>query len=117
MVTTIQAVYILFHLLIIATAFGLIGKDPNTPNRYKATGQTAFIHGVFTLAFLVWWDTPDTVSLYAKIAAITLMWVPWIIDLADIHKPADPITLKAATIGALICAARMGVVLGFWVLY
>lgn len=117
MVTTIQAVYILFHLLIIATAFGLIGKDLDTQNRYKATGQTAFIHGVFTLAFLVWWDTPDTVSLYAKIAAITLMWVPWIIDLADIHKPADPITLKAATIGALISAARIGVVLGFWVLY
>lgn len=118
MVTTIQAVYILFHLVIIATSFGLIGKEPpEDSNKYKATGQTAFIHGVFTLAFLIWWDTPDMVSLYAKIAAITLMWVPWIIDLADIHKPAEPITLKSATIGALICAARIGLVLGFWTLY
>lgn len=117
MVATIQTVFILFNLLIIATAFGLIGKDPDAPNRYKATGQTAFIHGVFTLAFLIWWDTPDTVSLYAKIAAIALMWLPWIYDLADIHKPAEAITLKSATIGTLIMIARIGVVLGFWVLY
>jgi hypothetical protein len=118
MVATIQTVYILFNLLIIATAFGLIGKEPAADaNKYKATGQTAFIHGIFTVAFLIWWDTPDTVSLYAKIAAIALMWLPWIYDLADIHKPAEPITLKSATIGALIMIARTGVVLGFWVLY
>ena len=117
MVIAIQIVFILFHLLIIAIAFGLIGKDPHTPSRYKATGQAAFILGVFTLAFLIWWDTPDTITLYAKIAAIALLWLPWIYDLADIHKPAEPITLKSATIGALIAAARIGLVLGFWTLY
>jgi hypothetical protein len=116
--TAVQAVFIIFNLLIISTAFGLIGKEPAADaSKYKATGQTAFIHGIFTIAFLIWWDTPDLVSLYAKIAAITLLWLPWIYDLADIHKPAEPITLKSATIGALIMIARTGVVLGFWVLY
>lgn len=117
MVTTIQTVYILFNVLVIATVFGLIGKEPAAENRYKATGQAAFIHGIFTVAFLIWWDTPDPVSLYAKIAMIALLWVPWIYDLADIHKPTEAVTLKSATIGTLITAARIGVVLGFWVLY
>ncbi len=117
MVTTIQTVYILFNVLVIATAFGLIGKEPTAENRYKATGQTAFIHGVFTIAFLIWWDTPDMVSLLAKIALIALLWLPFIVDLADIHEAPETITLKSATIGSLIMVARTGVVLGFWVLY
>jgi hypothetical protein len=118
MVATIQTIYILFNLIIIATAFGLVGKAPAADaNKYKATGQAAFIHGIFTVAFLIWWDTPDLISLYAKIAAIALLWFPWIYDLADIHKPAEAITLKSATIGTLITIARIGVVLGFWVLY
>jgi hypothetical protein len=114
----VQTVFILFNLIIIATAFGLIGKEPATDtSKYKATGQTAFIHGIFTIAFLIWWDTPDLVSLFAKIALIALMWFPWIYDLADIHKPSEPITLKSATIGTLITSARIGLVLGFWTLY
>lgn len=118
MVTTIQTVFILFNLLVIATAFGLIGKEPHPDsNKYKATGHAAFIHGVFTLAFLIWWDTPDMITLGAKIALIALMWLPWIIDLADIHRPTEAITLKSATIGTLITIGRIGLVLGFWVLY
>jgi hypothetical protein len=118
MITAIQTIYILFNLIILATSFGLIGKEPDADaSKYKAAGQGAFIHGIFTIAFLIWWDTPDLVSLIAKIAAIALMWLPWIYDLADIHKPHEPITLKSATIGAVITIARIGVVLGFWVLY
>ena len=118
MAATIHTVFILFHLIVIATAFGLIGKEPSKDsNKYKATGQTAFIHGIFTLAFLIWWDTPDMITLGAKIALIALMWLPWIIDLADIHKPAEAITLKGATIGTLLTIGRIGLVLGFWVLY
>jgi hypothetical protein len=114
----VQTVFILFNLCVIATAFGLIGKEPPVDSsKYKATGQTAFIHGIFTVAFLIWWDTPDTVSLAAKTALIALMWLPWIFDLADIHKPAAAITLKNATIGTLVTIARTGIVLGFWVLY
>jgi hypothetical protein len=114
----VQTVFILFNLVIIATAFGMIGKEPPVDSsKYKATGQAAFIHGIFTVAFLIWWDTPDLVSLIAKIALIALMWLPWIVDLADIHKPSKAITLKSATIGTLIMIARTGIVLGFWVLY
>lgn len=117
MVTTIQTVYILFNLLVIGTAFGLIGKEPTAESRYKGVGQTAFIHGIFTVAFLIWWDTPDMVSLIAKIGMIALLWLPWIIELADIHKAPEKITLKSATIGSLVMIARTAVVLGFWVLY
>lgn len=117
MVATIQTVYVLFNLFVIATAFGLIGKEPTAENRYKAAGQTAFIHGVFTLAFLIWWDTPDTVTLIAKIGLIALLWLPFIVDLADIHKSPETITLKSATIGSLIMVARTAVILGFWILY
>jgi len=115
--TFIQGVYILFNLYIVSVSFRLIGRQPENTSRYKATGQSAFIHGLFTLAFLIWWDTTDLISLSAKIAAIGLMWLPWIYDLADIHKPAAPLTLKIVTIGTLIQCARIGLVLGFWVLY
>jgi hypothetical protein len=117
MVTTIQTVYILFNLVIIATAFGLVGKEPASPSKYKAFGQAAFIHGLCTVAFLIWWDTPDLLSLCGKSALLGMMWIPWIIDLADIHKPQEPVTLAQATIGTLITSARIGLVLGFWVLY
>jgi hypothetical protein len=118
MVATIQTVFILFHLIVIATAFGLIGKEPHPDsNKYKATGHAAFIHGIFTLAFLIWWDTPDVISMWAKIALIALLWIPWVYDLADIHKPQEPLTLKQVTIGTLLTSARIGVVLGFWTLY
>lgn len=117
MAAIIQTVFIVLNLLAISVAFGIIGKEPQTSSKYRATGQTAFIHGLFTLAFLIWWDTTDMVSLIAKIALIALLWFPWIYNLADIHKPAEPITLKRATIGTLITAARIGLVLGFWTLY
>lgn len=118
MVATIQTVFILFSLVVIATAFGMIGKEPPAnSDKYKATGQTAFILGIFTIAFLIWWDTPDMITLGAKIALIVLLWLPFIIDLANIHEPAEAITLKSATIGAALMIARMGIVLGFWVLY
>lgn len=113
----VQFVYILFNLFIIYVVFEMIGEKPKTSSKYKAAGQAAFIHGVFTLAFVIWWDTPDMVSLIAKIAAIALMWLPWIYDLADIHKPAERVTLKSAMIGALLQASRIGLVLGFWTLY
>lgn len=118
MAAAIQTVFILLHLIVIATAFSLIDKEPH-PNstRYKAVGQTAFTHGIFTLAFLIWWDTPDMISMWAKIALIALLWLPWIYDLADIHKPQEPLTLKQVTIGTIITSARIGLVLGFWVLY
>ena len=117
MAVAVQIAFILFHLLVVGVAFGLIGKEPENPSKYKATGQTAFIHGVFTIAFLIWWDTPDVISMWAKIALIALLWLPWIYDLADIHKPQEPLTLKQVTIGTLLTSARIGVVLGFWTLY
>ena len=115
--TATQIVFIGFHLLVIGLGFAAIGRALEGDNRYKGTGQTAFLYGMFTIAFLLWWNPADLIALIARIVAIGLLWVPWIIGLADIHRPYTAITLKSATRGALLCAARIGVVLGFWTLY
>ena len=115
--TATQIVFISFHLLAISVGFATIGRTPEGDNRYNGTGKTAFLYGMFTIAFLLWWNPADLVALIAMIAAIGLLWIPWIIGLADIHRPYTAITLKSATRGALLCAARIGVVLGFWTLY
>lgn len=113
----VQIFFIGYHMLLIGFGFGYIGRTPEGENRYSGTGVTAFLHGMWTIGFLLWWNPADLVSLIAMIAAIGLLWVPWIIDLADIHKPYPAITLKSATSGALLCAVRIAVVLGFWTLY
>ena len=115
--TATQIVFIILHLLLAWAGFAQIGKGEGVPNRYRIMANSALSYGIFTIAFMLWWDTPDMISLIAKIAAIAIMWLPWIIDLADIHRPTENVTLKAATIAALICAARIGLVLGFWTLY
>lgn len=117
MATATQIVFIILHLLLAWAGFAQIGKGEGAPNRYRIMANSALIYGVFTIAFMLWWDTPDTASLIGASVTVALLWIPWIIDLADIHRPTENVTLKAATIAALICAARIGLVLGFWVLY
>lgn len=115
--TATQACFIILHLMVAASIFSRIGKSFDGTNQYRAMAWGAFIHGLFTIAFLLWWDTSDLPSMIGKIALLALMWLPWIYDLADIHNPPKPVTLKSATMSALICAARIGLVLGFWTLY
>ena len=115
--TAVQICFISYHLLLIGFGFGYIGRAPEGDNRYSGTGISAFLHGMWTIGFLLWWDPTDLVSLTGMFVSIALLWVPWIIDLADIHKPYPAITLKSAVTGSLLAAARIGLVLGFWTLY
>lgn len=115
--TAAQIVFIGCHIYLIGYGFSIIGKPSTAPNRHFGTGVSASLYSLFTIAFLIWWDIPDPTALIGMIAAITLMWGPWIYDLPEIHKPYPIQTLKNALIGALICTARIGVVLGFWTLY
>lgn len=117
MSTAVQVCFIGYHLLLIGLSFGYIGRTPEGGNRYSGTGASAFLHGMWTIGFLLWWNPTDLVQLVAMIASIALLWGPWIIDLPDIHKPYPAVTLKNATTGSLLCAVRIGVVLGFWTLY
>lgn len=112
-----QIVFIGYHLLTIGIGFGLIGRTVEDTSRYTGVGLTAFLYGMWTVSFLLWWDPADMVSMIAMIVSIGLLWGPWIIDLPDIHKPYPVMTLRIATQGAFICAARIGLVLGFWTLY
>lgn len=111
----VQTVFILWNLLIFAMCIAAIGRT-GEGRKHSTLAFTAFTHGLFTLAFLLWWETPDDLSLYAKIAAIGLLWLPWLGDLTQINKPWQQVTLKTVLIANTITVARIGVVLGFWVL-
>lgn len=117
METLTQIVFIGYHLLIMGMGFGYIGRTPEGENRYTGTGITAALYGMWTVSFLLWWEPADMVSMIAMIVSIGLLWAPWLYDLPEIHKPYPVVTLGTATRGALICAARIGLVLGFWTLY
>lgn len=112
----VQTVFILLNLLTFAMCIAAIGRT-GEGRKHSTIAFSGFTHGLFTLAFLIWWDTPDNFALYGKIAAIGLLWLPWLIDLTQIGKPWQQVTVQTAAIACTITAARIGVVLGFWTLY
>ena len=111
-----QFVFIAYNLAMGTFAFTIIGKTSEDPNRYTGTAITAFMHGLFTLGIVLWWDTTDVVGLVAKLAVLALMWVPLIAELPNIHKPFPTVTLKMVVNGFALCAVRIAVVVAFWVL-
>lgn len=116
--TATQITFVLYCVLVAALGFGAVGKQAKVEDLRTGMAILAFLYGVFTVAFLIWWDTPDTTAMYAKLAVIGLLWVPWLFDLRYLGKKE----LKTPTTGdALMTAglhvARIGLVLGFWVLY
>jgi hypothetical protein len=101
-------------LLLGAFNFALIGKQPESTDRRSGTAITAFLYGMFTIAFMLWWDTPDLLSLCAKYFMIGLMWVPWLLDLPNIDKPYRVFTTSVVVLASIFIAVRIAVVLAFW---
>jgi len=107
-------VHTLFYLLIGAVNFTLIGKQPEGENRHTGASVTAFVYGAFTIAFMLWWDTPDMASTIAKYGMVAFMWLPWLLDLKNLNKPYHVFTTRQVVLASLFIAARIGVVLAFW---
>lgn len=112
-----QIGFIGYHLLMLGMGFGLIGRTAEGENRYAGAGLMTFLYGAWTVSFLLWWEPADMIAMIAMIVTLGLLWGPWLYDLPDIHKPYSKITLGDAVRNALVCSARIGLVLGFWVLY
>jgi hypothetical protein len=112
--TAILIVHTSLFLLLGAFNFALIGKQPESLDRRSGTAITAFLYGMFTIAFVIWWDTPDTASMLAKYGIIAFMWLPWLLDLPNINKPYSTFKTWQAVVGAALIGARIGVVLAFW---
>jgi len=112
--TAILIVHTGLYLLLGAFSFTLIGKAPEGDNRRSGYALTAWLNGIFTIAFMLWWDTPDMASLIAKYSIIAFMWVPWLLGLPNINKPYQPFKLWTTVVGVAFIAARIGVVLAFW---
>lgn len=109
----ILIVHTTLWLLLGAFSFTLIGK-PVQGDRRAGVAITAWLNGIFTIAFVFWWDTPDTASLIAKYSIIGFMWITWLIGLPNINKPYPVAKLWTTALGAALIAARIGVVLAYW---
>jgi hypothetical protein len=111
--TAILIVHTLLWLLLGAFSFTLVGKQPEGDRR-AGVAIVAWLNGIFTIAFLIWWDTPDLNSMIAKYSIIGFMWITWLLSLPGINKPYPVTRLWTTTIGAALIAARIAVVLAFW---
>jgi hypothetical protein len=109
----ILIVHTLLWLLLGAFSFTLIGKQTKGDRR-TGVAILAWLNGIFTIAFVFWWDTPDTASMIAKYSIIAFMWITWLLSLPNINKPYPVPRLWTTTIGAALIAARIGVVIVFW---
>jgi len=109
----ILIVHTALWLLLGAFSFTLIGKQSDSDRR-TGVAILAWLNGIFTIAFVFWWDTPDTASLIAKYSIIGFMWITWLISLPNINKPYPVAKLSTTVLGAALIAARIGVVLAFW---
>jgi len=109
----ILIVHTTLWLLLGAFGFTLIGKQMEGDRR-TGVAILAWLNGIFTIAFMIWWDTPDMASLIAKYSIIGFMWITWLLDLPNIRKPYPVAKLWTTVVGAAIIAARIGVVLAFW---
>jgi hypothetical protein len=112
--TAILIVHTTLYLLLGAFNFALIGRQPEGDNRRSGTASAAFLYGLFTIAFMLWWETPDLTSLCAKYFMLGFMWVPWLIDLKDINKPYRVLTTVTVVLASVFIAIRIAVVLAFW---
>lgn len=111
-----QIVFITYSLLMLGVSFTLIGKEPEDDNLRSGFGILAFLYGLFTVAFLIWWEPVNTVESVARWATIGLMWVPFMVDLPKINnKPKTPTTLDVLQ-SAVLNLTRVALVLVFWVL-
>lgn len=118
--TATQSAFILYMVLSTAANFGFVGMDPkeldDIENNRKGFAIMTFLHGLFTVAFLIWWNPASAAESAARWASIGLLWVPLAFDLPKInHKPEIPTATDALTTAALN-ATRVGLVLTFWVL-
>lgn len=109
----ILIVHTALWLLLGTFSFTLIGKEVKGDRR-AGVAITACLNGVFTIAFMLWWDTPDTASLIAKYSLIGFMWATWLLSLHGINKPYPVAKLWTTLLGSAIIAARIGVVLTYW---
>lgn len=112
--TAIQIVHTCLWLLLGAFSLTLIGKTHGEGNRRSGTAMIAFLNGLFTIAFMIWWDTPDMASMIAKYGLIAFMWVLWLLGLPNINKPYPVFKPWVAVAVVVFIAARIGVVLAFW---
>jgi len=111
--TAILIVHTTLWLLLGAFSFTLIGKQ-QTGDRRAGVSILAWLNGIFTIAFAIWWDTPDMASMIAKYSVIAFMWIMWLLSLPNINKPYPVPRLWSTAIGAALIAARIAVVLAFW---
>jgi hypothetical protein len=111
-----QIVFILYGVLTIAGGYALVGKESEYDNLRSGFALLAFLNSLFTIAFLIWWDPATFAESVARWSVIGLMWAPFLIDLRRINQKPEPITIGGALSSTVLMAARVGLVLAFWVL-
>lgn len=115
-----QIVFILYSLLIAASTFAEVGRVPEYADYRRGMAILAWMYGIFTIAFLLWWQPVNLVETIALCTTLTLMWVPWAVGLPYLNREKKwnpkPKTVFAAIVSGALNAARIGLVLGFWVL-
>jgi hypothetical protein len=111
-----QIVFITYGVLMIAGVYALVGKEQEADNLRSGFALLAFLNSVFTIAFLIWWDPTTVAETVARWTVIGLMWVPFLIDLPKINRKPKTATIVGALSSTVLMAARIGLVLAFWVL-
>ena len=111
-----QIVFIGYMLLITSAGFTFVGKPSQSDNLRSGFAILAFLYGIFTIAFLIWWDPANLSESIARWLTIGLLWVPFLVDLPKINRKPQVVTVGAALQSAVLNAIRVGLVLAFWVL-
>lgn len=114
-----QILFIGYALLNGASAFATVGRKPSYVDFRRGMSLLVWIFGLFTIAFLLWWDPATIAETIAMWATITLMWLPWLIGLPNLASQTwdpQPTTVRGAVLNMIIAAVRIGLVLGFWII-
>lgn len=119
METATQIVFILYSLLTAAATFAGIDRTHEYADFRRGMAILVWMYGIFTIAFMIWWVPTNLVEMIALYTTIGLMWVPWLSALPYLSGKkwkSNPATVTGAALNAALIAARVGLVVGFWII-
>lgn len=119
MATATQITFILYSLLLASITFAGVDRDHTYEDFRRGMAILVWLHGIFTIAFLLWWVPANLVEMIALCTVIGSLWAPWLLCLPYLNrekwKPKTA-TVKDAVLNAAVTALRIGLVVGFWII-